>query len=330
MQPSMQATVVAYNPFGWLSFEKDGTLQLRGESMIPHLAIKGTHNNMRDGKASSGVARSSRVEDPGAHDVILGRGSANAWRPGNQRLHLLVDRYQHDYLTAPHRKKKSKIIQTIYTDMLATGRFLNQGQGLQAGTFTDESEERAKTKIGNMFRDRRRKAKELHSEDEALMTALGSLLPDATEIDNIKYSDCKSGTETLTESSEQMATDTWPEPQRTSGTDVNHHVDYLDVRVDMRAMGSLYQHDPETNDSKLPESRANPLTSTSFGASLKAGTDELQGSSVPGSLEGVDLGGLFDGASMGHASPHRKGSSSSSGNSFFSDRALSSILDRDA
>lgn len=305
--------------------------------MIPHLAIKDTHNNMRDGKASSGVARSSRVEDPGAHDVILGRGSANAWRPGNQRLHRLVDRYQHDYLTAPHRKKKSKIIQTIYTDMLATGRFLNQGQGLQAGTFTDESEERAKTKIGNMFRDRRRKAKELHSEDEALMTALGSLLPDAAEIDNIKYNDCKRGTETLTESSEQMATDTWPEPQRTSGTDgqedglrgdkLNHHMDSLDVS-DMGAMGSLYQHDPETNDSKLPESSANPLTTTSFGASLNAGTDELHGSS--GSLEGVDLGGLFDGASMGHASPHRKGSSSSSGNSLFSDRALSSILDRDA
>jgi hypothetical protein len=180
-----------------------------------------------------------------------------------------------------------------------------------------------------MFRDRRRKAKELHSEDEALMTALGSLLPDASEIDDIKYNDCKSGTETLTERSEQMATDAvWPERQGASGaaggSTQNRSTDSLDLRVDMQVMGALYQHNSELN-----EGGVNPLTTTSVGMPVAAGAD-LQGSSAPGVLEGVDLGGLFDGASIGQASPTRKGSSSSSGNSLFSDRALSSVLDRNS
>lgn len=91
-------------------------------------------------------------------DVYLGRGSYNAWRPGNAKLHRLVGRFMKEYDGAVNRKTKTSIIQNIYDEISSQGRFLFKDK--ETKQYQEVSEDFAKKKIGHAFRDKRRKCRQ--------------------------------------------------------------------------------------------------------------------------------------------------------------------------
>lgn len=96
-------------------------------------------------------------------DVYLGRGSYNSWRPGNSRLHALVDKNKSLYDGATNRRTKSRIIQQIYNEISSQGRFLIKDDKTEE--YSEVDEKFAKKKIGHAFRDMRRKLRHSGSKD---------------------------------------------------------------------------------------------------------------------------------------------------------------------
>ena len=112
--------------------------------------------------ASASASSTSIIDDPLPGDVILGRGSANAWRPGNSLLHQLVDHYQSSYHSTQTRKNKANIVSTIYETMRSQGRFLKRVG--DTDTFKEVDEKVAMEKIAHTLRDRRPKGASTKSE----------------------------------------------------------------------------------------------------------------------------------------------------------------------
>lgn len=109
------------------------------------------------GENQDGARRehSSVIKDPAPGDVILGRGSANAWRPGNSHLHHLVDHYQTQYHEARSRKAKANVVDVIYKNMKDSGRFLRKIPGREE--YEEVMEKTVREKIAHTLRDRRPK-----------------------------------------------------------------------------------------------------------------------------------------------------------------------------
>ena len=65
------------------------------------------------------------VDRPTDTDVVLGRGNAQAWRPGNTTFHKMLDEQAPIYHASTTTKKaKGEIIQEIYRRITSSGRFL--------------------------------------------------------------------------------------------------------------------------------------------------------------------------------------------------------------
>lgn len=93
--------------------------------------------------------------EPGYDDVVLGRGMANAWRPGNARFLRAVDGNIVRYVTSRTNKEKGNIIHDLFTSvLLAKGRFLCETKDR---TFQEMGEVEAKVKISHCLRYRRNK-----------------------------------------------------------------------------------------------------------------------------------------------------------------------------
>ena len=121
----------------------------------------------------------------GDWDVYLGRGSYNSWRPGNIRLHNLVDRFRSQYDGAINRKTKTRIIQEIYDEISSRGRFLVKDDNTERYSMVDEA--LAKKKIGHTFRDMRRKLRRSGSqEDEKTNNASSSSLGRTVAVNEAK------------------------------------------------------------------------------------------------------------------------------------------------
>ena len=122
----------------------------------------------------------------GDWDVYLGRGSYNAWRPGNARLHALVDRFMSQYDAASGRKTKTSIIQKIYDEISSQGRFL--GKDEDTGQYQAVDEAFAKKKIGHAFRDRRRKGRQEAAKAAAKNSTLSVATSDEEEEEKEEHS----------------------------------------------------------------------------------------------------------------------------------------------
>lgn len=92
--------------------------------------------------------------EPSDDDVVLGRGAANAWRPGNARFLRVLDRNIARYYSSPSKKEKGDIIQQLYWSVVPQGRFLVQTED---GMFEPVDETAAKTKISHFLRYRRKR-----------------------------------------------------------------------------------------------------------------------------------------------------------------------------
>ena len=95
------------------------------------------------------------IREPSHGDIVLGRGSAQAWRPGNARFHELLDSVTPRYQGAKTKKAKRIIIHEIYSLLKATGRFLERSETRDGYIEIDESE--AKEKIGYAIRYRKKR-----------------------------------------------------------------------------------------------------------------------------------------------------------------------------
>eukprot|EP00977_Amphora_coffeiformis_P013741 scaffold3667_cov180-Amphora_coffeaeformis.AAC.2 len=114
----------------------------------------GDETRISKGAITAVTARdSSVIEDPAPGDVILGRGSAHAWRPGNSFLHNLVDHFQAQYHGSSDRKTKANIINIIYGNMKESGRFLRKIRGTDY--YEEVPEKTVREKIAHTLRDRR-------------------------------------------------------------------------------------------------------------------------------------------------------------------------------
>ena len=106
--------------------------------------------------AAAAASRPNLVGEPTEFDIILGRGSSNAWRPGNAYFHEILDRRMTDYLLAGTKKAKRAIIQEIYDAIdQRSGRFLEKDE--QSDSYTEIDEDEALTKIGYAVRYRKKK-----------------------------------------------------------------------------------------------------------------------------------------------------------------------------
>eukprot|EP00977_Amphora_coffeiformis_P001362 scaffold286_cov169-Amphora_coffeaeformis.AAC.6 len=111
-------------------------------------------NNSRGSKEDEAVAfHFDRVPgEPHNDDVVLGRGTANVWRPGNARFIRDLDRSIKRYNSCRTKKEKGSIIHELFTNVIVKGRFLCQ---TKEGTFEEVDEIEAKAKISHSLRYRR-------------------------------------------------------------------------------------------------------------------------------------------------------------------------------
>jgi len=93
--------------------------------------------------------------EPDYDNVVLGRGMANAWRPGNVRFIRAVDSNIVRYITSRTNKEKGNIIHELFASvLLAKGRFLCETKERK---FKEVDEVEAKVKISHCLRYRRNK-----------------------------------------------------------------------------------------------------------------------------------------------------------------------------
>ena len=97
-------------------------------------------------------------------DVVLGRESLNAWQQGTHNLIESIEARLEEYIRVKERAKKSEIIQCIYNQAAALGRFLVRDPNGDAFIHLDEKE--AKEKISHMIRYRKRKFSNVLSTQE--------------------------------------------------------------------------------------------------------------------------------------------------------------------
>ena len=113
------------------------------------------------------------VDEPAERDVILTRGSAHAWRPGNSAFHRLLDQHApnyHDKSTT--KKQKSQLIQSIYHQITLQmgGRFLMPLNN-NPDRFVLVSENEAHAKISDAIRYRLRRQQQQQEQQKQNITA---------------------------------------------------------------------------------------------------------------------------------------------------------------
>ena len=89
--------------------------------------------------------------------MILGRGSAQSWRPGNVNFHDILDQKPPRYQASPTKKGKRQIIQEIY-DLIThqNGRFLEKA-GDDSDQYVEVDEDTALASIGYGMRYRKKR-----------------------------------------------------------------------------------------------------------------------------------------------------------------------------
>ena len=105
--------------------------------------------------AMASVDPDDYVDGPSNTDVVLGRGSAQAWRPGNVRFHNYLDQIFPRYQSARTKRAKRAIVQEIYDHITASGSFLESEQSGERYIIIEEDE--AKEKIGYAIRYRKKR-----------------------------------------------------------------------------------------------------------------------------------------------------------------------------
>ena len=121
----------------------------------------------RNPAAAAAAAPVIIIREPLETDVILGRGSAHAWRPANVAFHRLLDQYAPRYYAETSTKKlKTSMIQDIYIQMAARGRFLTKAKATAdddddnaSEGFVSLRESDAKARISDAMRYRQRRRK---------------------------------------------------------------------------------------------------------------------------------------------------------------------------
>ena len=103
----------------------------------------------------SSMSCGPEVIDPLPDDVLLGRGSSHAWRPGNARFHELLDRFVNQYHETSNHEVRTGIIQFVYDNVRRHGRFLVKIPNSEHYMEIDESD--AKKRTGQAMRYRRRR-----------------------------------------------------------------------------------------------------------------------------------------------------------------------------
>lgn len=126
------------------------------------------------------------IQEPLETDVILGRGSAHAWRPANVAFHRLLDQYAPRYYAETSTKKlKTSMIQEIYQQMAARGRFLTKAEatadddGNASEGFVSLRESDAKARISDAMRYRQRRRKNAAKSAPAALAETAVVAPAA-------------------------------------------------------------------------------------------------------------------------------------------------------
>ena len=119
------------------------------------------------------------IEDPLETDLILGRGSAHAWRPANVAFHRLLDSYAPRYYSNESTKKtKTAFIHEIYHQMAQRGRFLTKHGTISSESspdvFVELSEHDAKARISDAMRYRQRRRKHNRSNTRVATAAVAA------------------------------------------------------------------------------------------------------------------------------------------------------------
>lgn len=97
-------------------------------------------------------------------DCILGRESLNAYYEGNVRLDECINSRMDDYIRAPNRAQKTRIIQEIHSAFTLTGRFVMRDSANRFYTLLSAGE--AKARISYMIRYKKRKMTRDESESD--------------------------------------------------------------------------------------------------------------------------------------------------------------------
>ena len=125
--------------------------------------------------ATAAAAAAIVIQEPLDTDVILGRGSAHAWRPANVAFHRLLDQYARRYYAETSTKKlKTTMIQEIYQRITAArGRFLTKATTSEnAEGFVSLRESDAKARISDAMRYRQRRRKNVAKTTPTAATAV--------------------------------------------------------------------------------------------------------------------------------------------------------------
>mmetsp|Transcript_26483 Transcript_26483/g.50010 ORF Transcript_26483/g.50010 Transcript_26483/m.50010 type:complete len:274 (+) Transcript_26483:64-885(+) len=127
-----------------------------------------THSMMSASSRKRAFAAKVSVDDlihePSIKDVVLGRGSAQSWRPGNVYFHDLLDdslaKYQQKGLT---KKSKREIIRGVYTRIEAQGgRFLEKHS--DSDQYIEVDEDAALMSIGYAMRYRKKRIRKAEAD----------------------------------------------------------------------------------------------------------------------------------------------------------------------
>ena len=104
------------------------------------------------------------IEEPTCKDVILGRGSAQAWRPGNSNFHDILDEWAPKYQTLQTKKAKRQALHGIYNLITQQrGRFLERASTAE-DMFVEIEEDDALEKIGYAMRYRKKRILKVQAE----------------------------------------------------------------------------------------------------------------------------------------------------------------------
>lgn len=104
-------------------------------------------------------AAPSSIIEPFPDNVILGKGSSQAWRPGNTRFHNILNCLADQYHKATSNVEKAAIIHAVYCDITTHGRFLIKQP--HAESYVEIDKRDAKKRTGQAMRYRRRQ----HTDD---------------------------------------------------------------------------------------------------------------------------------------------------------------------
>ena len=99
------------------------------------------------------------------YNIILGRGNANSWRPGNTLLHKLLDQKMDLYHSTTQTAIKMGIVEAIYDNVKTWGRFLDKNR--RTNQLVEISKPDAIKRISQAMRYRRRRLQKLGQESSS-------------------------------------------------------------------------------------------------------------------------------------------------------------------